>query len=343
MGAPGSAPTSLTVLGISPTISLLRWLALIGLLLSVPIAVYAFLRKRGEAFEESVQIQAQYGHLIVPIVAGEDLGWPPVDVANIKALVRLAESGQRLILHNRSGDVDTYMVNDEGTVYRYQVRASKVVWGEWTDAPVPSQDCVRRRPRERGAGRRQRGLVPVGAGELSLRRRRRHPVQHDAVGRDQRADRAGRPLGRARPQIADACSSRPTGARPVLAVVVIRSGCEPRLSSATAARPPVERLAPDLPRSLLLDDRALDPERILVDRDHLPVLEHPDRLRPRARAGSLPRISGAATIAHIENCACASELVMPELRPEVVGVVPVPGPGRGRVGRRRGRGSAARS
>jgi signal peptidase I len=136
--APGSAATTLTVLGVSPTVSLLRWLALIGLLASVPLAVYAFLRKRGEPFVESVQIQAQYGHLIVPIVAGEDLGWPPVDVPNIKALARLAESGQRLILHNRSGDVDTYMVNDEGTVYRYQVKASKIVWGEWTDAPVPA-------------------------------------------------------------------------------------------------------------------------------------------------------------------------------------------------------------
>ena len=62
-------------------------------------------------------------------------------MANIKALVRLAESGQRLILHNRSGDTDTYMVNDEGTVYRYQVRASKIVWGEWTDAPLPAQDA----------------------------------------------------------------------------------------------------------------------------------------------------------------------------------------------------------
>ena len=135
-GVPGSAATTLTVLGVSPTITLLRWLALLGLLLTVPTAVYAFLRKRGEAFEESVKIQSQYGHLIVPIVAGEDLGWPPVDVQNIKALARLAESGQRLILHNRSGDTDTYMVNDEGTVYRYQVKSSKVVWGEWTDAPV---------------------------------------------------------------------------------------------------------------------------------------------------------------------------------------------------------------
>jgi signal peptidase I len=135
-GVPGSVATNVTVLGVSPTITLLRWLALIGVLLTAPLAVYAFLRKRGEAFEESVKIQAQYRHLIVPIVAGEDLGWPPVDVPSIKALVRLAESGQRLILHNRSGDVDTYMVNDEGTVYRYQVRSSKVVWGEWTDAPV---------------------------------------------------------------------------------------------------------------------------------------------------------------------------------------------------------------
>ena len=123
-------------------IGILVTVVVIGLLLSVPVAVYAFLRKRGEAFEESVKIQAQYGQLLVPIVAGEDLGWPPVDVSNIKALVRLAESGQRLILHNRTGHVDTYMVNDEGTVYRYQVKSSKVVWGEWTDDPIPVQQAA---------------------------------------------------------------------------------------------------------------------------------------------------------------------------------------------------------
>ncbi|HJS93522.1 MAG TPA: signal peptidase I [Solirubrobacteraceae bacterium] len=134
--APGSKATSVTVLGISPTITLLRWLASIGFLVSVAIALYAFLRKRSEPFEESFRIMAQYGHMIVPIVGGEDLGWPPVDVASIKALVRLAESGQRLILHNRADDVDTYMVNEEGTVYRYQVKPSKVVWGDWSDGDV---------------------------------------------------------------------------------------------------------------------------------------------------------------------------------------------------------------
>ena len=99
--------------------------------------MFFYLRKRAEPFEETVRIQSQYGHMIVPIVAGEDLGWPAVDVPTIKALVKLAESGQRLILHSRSGDIDTYMVNDEGTVYRYQVRPSKVVWGEWSEAATP--------------------------------------------------------------------------------------------------------------------------------------------------------------------------------------------------------------
>ena len=110
---------------------------MLGLLLSRAAAVFFYLRKRAEPFQETRHIQSQYGHMIVPIVGGEDLGWPPVDVPNIKALVKLAESGQRLILHNRSNDVDTYMVNEEGTVYRYQVKPSKVVWGEWS---APAED-----------------------------------------------------------------------------------------------------------------------------------------------------------------------------------------------------------
>lgn len=137
VGTPATAPATVTVLGVSPTVSLLRWISIVGLLLSAAATLFFYLRKRSEPFEESYRIQAQYGHMIVPIVGGEDLGWPPVDVASIKALVRLAESGQRLILHNRAGDVDTYMVNEEGTVYRYQVKPSNVVWGEWSDPAAP--------------------------------------------------------------------------------------------------------------------------------------------------------------------------------------------------------------
>jgi signal peptidase I len=137
--APAVAPATVTVLGISPQIVTLRWIALIGLLLSSLVASFAYLRKRREPFEESFRIQARYADMIVLIIGGEDLGWPPVDVPNIRALVRLAQSSERLILHNRSGDVDTYLVNDDGTVYRYQVRPSNVVWGEWSETAAPVQ------------------------------------------------------------------------------------------------------------------------------------------------------------------------------------------------------------
>jgi signal peptidase I len=137
VGTSATEPAAVNAFGISLGISLLRWLAVVGLLGSIAATVFFYLRKRAEPFQETAHIQSQYGHLIVPIVAGEDLGWPAVDVATIKALAKLAESGQRLILHSRSGDVDTYMVNDEGTVYRYQVRPSKVVWGEWSDTAAP--------------------------------------------------------------------------------------------------------------------------------------------------------------------------------------------------------------
>jgi hypothetical protein len=137
VGTSAAAPAALTALGVSADVSVLRWISLLGLLLSTAATVFFYLRKRAEPFQETAHIQSQYGHMIVPIVAGEDLGWPAVDVPTIKALAKLAESGQRLILHSRSGEIDTYMVNDEGTVYRYQVRPSKVVWGEWSDTTTP--------------------------------------------------------------------------------------------------------------------------------------------------------------------------------------------------------------
>ena len=37
----------------------------------------------------------------------------PFDVQSIEDLVRLARSGERLILHHRDGFTDTYLVNDD--------------------------------------------------------------------------------------------------------------------------------------------------------------------------------------------------------------------------------------
>jgi hypothetical protein len=135
---------SLDVAGASVSVKTLREIALGGVLLSVLAAVLLFvLIKRSEPFGEAGRIQAQYGHLIVPIAGtADDLAWAPFDVPNIEALVRLAEACDRLILHYREDTLDTYLVNDEGTVYRYQSRHSGVVWGEWSTAPVARTDSV---------------------------------------------------------------------------------------------------------------------------------------------------------------------------------------------------------
>lgn len=117
----------------SLTIATLRIAAGIGFLLGLAATLLlGVLTIRGQAFAESVRIQARYGHLIVPITAGADLGWPAIDVTSIKALVRLAGRSGQLILHNHDTEADTYLVNDEGTVYRYQVKLPRVVWGEWS-------------------------------------------------------------------------------------------------------------------------------------------------------------------------------------------------------------------
>jgi hypothetical protein len=144
-GSVSGTATATNTLGVarhSLSVETIRWTALGAFLLAVAIALVTLVLKRGQPFEEAARIQEQYGHLIVPIVNAEDLGWPPIDVTSINALVRLAQSGDRLILHQRGNGVDTYLVNDEGTVYRYQAKPIKVVWQEWATAPVETSAAI---------------------------------------------------------------------------------------------------------------------------------------------------------------------------------------------------------
>jgi hypothetical protein len=132
-----SVPNRLELAGHAFGYGEIKWLALLGFLVSGAVAAFlAILLKRNQAFDEAVRIRSRYGHLLVPVLSGEDLGWPPVDVTSFKALARLAESTGQLVLHHQADAVDTYMVNDNGTVYRYQIRLPLVNWGEWSDANV---------------------------------------------------------------------------------------------------------------------------------------------------------------------------------------------------------------
>jgi signal peptidase I len=140
-----TSPNTLGVAGHSLSVSAVRWLGLLGFLVAGAAAFLLAGFRRSRPFGEAAQIQSKYGHMIIPIVAGEDLGWPPVDVTTIKALVRLAECGQRMILHAHDDDADTYMVNEEGTVYRYQAR-SNVVWGEWSEVAAVQESVAAAAP-----------------------------------------------------------------------------------------------------------------------------------------------------------------------------------------------------
>ncbi len=142
----GTVPTAATaantlgVAGHDASVSTIRGIALIGFLLAAAsTALLSLSLMRRRPFDENAQIHARYGHMIVPIAGtSEDLSWAPFDVPNFKALARLAENSERLILHYRETGGDTYLVNDEGTIYRYRTKPNSVVWGEWSSvAPKP--------------------------------------------------------------------------------------------------------------------------------------------------------------------------------------------------------------
>ena len=137
------ADSDLTLPGFSVPIPTLRVLAPIGFLIALGIgSILIVVVLRSPALLEAARIQTKYGHMMVSITAGHDLGWPAIDVSSIKALARLAESSGQLILHSHDDSVDTYMVNDEGSVYRYQARQPKVVWGEWSEPTTQLADAA---------------------------------------------------------------------------------------------------------------------------------------------------------------------------------------------------------
>ena len=138
-----SVPSTISIAGHNLSYSAIARLAVGGFLLFGALsALLAVLLKRNQAFDEATRIRARYSHLLVPILIGEDLGWPPVDVTNFKALVRLAEAAGQVILHHQADAVDTYLVNDNGTVYRYQISLPVVSWGEWTDTNVAADPAA---------------------------------------------------------------------------------------------------------------------------------------------------------------------------------------------------------
>ena len=95
--------------------ALLAILALLG-----PILALIAPRRR----DESAAILARYRHLIIPVARVWQLpGVAVIDVADMEALVRIAEHYDRSILYEMSDEGEAFWVTDESGQFRYAVGA----------------------------------------------------------------------------------------------------------------------------------------------------------------------------------------------------------------------------
>ncbi len=113
----------LTVHGIGMPVPTARWIAVLGLLLGVAGTLITGAGVLRNPYDPTKHVD-RYRHLIVPISGTTfDPARPQIDVTSIGALAQLAERSERLILHHQRDGVDTYLVDDEGTLYRYQAHS----------------------------------------------------------------------------------------------------------------------------------------------------------------------------------------------------------------------------
>ena len=69
----------------------------------------------------SWKIQRRFGDLIVPVAPGWQRRSSERTVATIEALVRVAERYDRLVLHETRAGGHSFLVDDAGVVYRYDI------------------------------------------------------------------------------------------------------------------------------------------------------------------------------------------------------------------------------
>jgi signal peptidase I len=123
-----ASPNHVRLVGHALQVGTARWLALLGYLIAIVVALLTTIRERRRPQDLSMQIAARYGHLIVPIASiMHDPAQPVVDVMSIDALAQVAERCERVILHHHRIGAESYLVDDEGTLYRYQPRAAAVL------------------------------------------------------------------------------------------------------------------------------------------------------------------------------------------------------------------------
>ena len=115
-------PRQLTILGATLAVPTARTLsaALLALALLAALALHTAARTTQPA-TEGAAIRRRYGQILVPVEPMTmPAGRPVVDVTDMPTLVKLAERYGLLVLHWTRADLDTFIVADENTTYRYR-------------------------------------------------------------------------------------------------------------------------------------------------------------------------------------------------------------------------------
>jgi signal peptidase I len=140
IGGSRTTTATLDLFGRSVTVSGARRLAVTltgaGIVLALAAAAFLLLRRRDD---ELAAIERRFGDLIVPVAAGAHRRSSERAVATIDDLARIAERYDRLILHETRPGGHSFLVDDAGVVYRFDVGAPPEETTEirLDDAPRP--------------------------------------------------------------------------------------------------------------------------------------------------------------------------------------------------------------
>lgn len=131
------APAQLSLLGRSLDVSTARTAGPLAALVAVlPALVLAAVTRLTGPASEAERIKQRYGDLVLPVMPVVLApGRPVVDVPDVESLVKLAERYGLLVLAWSRGGVDTYVVQDEGTTFRYRS-------GEQSEHVAPSPSLL---------------------------------------------------------------------------------------------------------------------------------------------------------------------------------------------------------
>ena len=117
----GAEANTLSLLGLTLHVSAARMLALfggIGALAAAAMLALGLVREREG--DEPAQIASRHGAWLVDVAPRPRADASILDVTTMEGLVRLAERYERMILHEVFDGAHSYLVEEDGSVYRYR-------------------------------------------------------------------------------------------------------------------------------------------------------------------------------------------------------------------------------